>query len=102
MCIILRKNGDETTILVSASILGSDLSNLKNEIERIQNANADQIHFDVMDGLFVDNISFGIPVLASVKKHTTITMDVHLMIEEPLKYIKQFSDAGADIITFSY
>ena len=87
-------------ILVSASILGSDLSNLKNEIERIQNANADQIHFDVMDGLFVDNISFGIPVLASVKKHTKITMDVHLMIEEPFKYIKQFSEAGADIITF--
>jgi len=89
-------------IAISASILGSDLSNLKNEIQRIESAGADMIHFDVMDGIFVDNISFGIPVLASIKKYTSVTLDVHLMIINPLKYIEQFANAGADIITFHY
>ena len=87
-------------ILVSASVLGADLGNLKSEIEKITAAKADQIHFDVMDGLFVDNISFGIPVLSAIKKYTKIEMDVHLMIQNPYKYIDKFLDAGADIITF--
>lgn len=87
-------------ILVSASVLGADLGNLKSEIEKITDAKADQIHFDVMDGLFVDNISFGIPVLSAIKKYTRIEMDIHLMIQNPYKYIDRFIDAGADIITF--
>lgn len=85
---------------VSASILGSDLSILKFEIQKVEKAGVDMIHFDVMDGVFVDNISFGVPVLSSIKKCTSIPMDVHLMIANPLKYIEQFARAGADIITF--
>lgn len=85
---------------ISASILGADLSDLSNEIKRAENANVDMIHFDVMDGQFVPNISFGIPVLASIKKCTEIPFDVHLMIIDPIKYIEDFYKAGADIITF--
>ena len=85
---------------ISASILGADLSHLSNEIKRAEKANVDMIHFDVMDGQFVPNISFGIPVLASIKKCTKIPFDVHLMIINPIKYIEDFYKAGADIITF--
>lgn len=85
---------------ISASILGADLSDLSNEIKRAENANVDMIHFDVMDGQFVPNISFGIPVLSSIKRCTEIPFDVHLMIIDPIKYIEDFYKAGADIITF--
>ena len=85
-------------IEVSASILGCDLSDIKGEILRAEKSGADYIHFDVMDGVFVNNISFGLPVLKSAKKCSKLPFDVHLMITEPEKYIKRF--AGADNITF--
>ncbi len=86
---------------VSASVLSADLLNLESEIRKLQKASIDMIHFDVMDGIFVNNISYGIPVLKSIQKlPPEMTLDVHLMITRPLKYIKAFADAGADIITF--
>lgn len=87
-------------IEVSASILGCDLSNLNSEVMRAEINGADCIHFDVMDGVFVNNISFGIPVLKSVKNKTRLPFDVHLMITNPERYIKRFIEAGADNITF--
>ena len=87
-------------ITVSASILGCDLANIESELKRIEKAGADFVHFDVMDGVFVDNISFGIPVLKSAKTKTNLPFDVHLMITEPERYIDEFARAGADIITF--
>ena len=85
-------------------VSGSFLSNNDKlyEINRLNNSNVDYIHFDVMDGVFVNNISYGIPVLKSVSKVTDIVLDVHLMIVDPIKYIKQFAESGADIITFHY
>lgn len=88
--------------IVSASILSADLCRLGEDIRRAENAGCQYIHFDVMDGVFVDNISYGIPVLKSVSKIVNSVLDVHLMIIEPLKYVKAFADAGADIITFHY
>lgn len=86
--------------IVSASILSADLCNLESEIKRAEDAGCEYIHFDVMDGVFVNNISYGIPVLKSVSKVTKAVLDVHLMITDPIRYIKQFAKAGADIITF--
>lgn len=85
---------------VSASILSADLLNLKEEIKKVEESGSDMLHFDVMDGIFVNNISFGFPVLEAVKKYTDICLDVHLMIASPLKYAERFAKAGADIITF--
>lgn len=90
----------EKNILVSASILGCDLANIESEIKRLEKANVDYVHFDVMDGVFVDNISFGIPVLKSAKTKTYLPFDVHLMITDPENYIAEFARCGADIITF--
>lgn len=87
---------------VSASVLSADFCNLSNEIKKIENAGIEMIHYDVMDGVFVPNISFGIPVLSDIKKCTSLVFDVHLMIIEPSKYIEDFAKAGADIITFHY
>ncbi|MBE6837995.1 MAG: ribulose-phosphate 3-epimerase [Ruminococcus sp.] len=87
-------------IKISPSVLSADLADLKKDIKRIEESGADRIHFDVMDGIFVDNISFGIPVLKSVSECTDMFLDVHLMIIDPLKYIDAFVDAGADMITF--
>lgn len=84
---------------VSASILSADFGNLQAELLRAQNSGCDMIHFDVMDGHFVPNISYGIPVLKSIKKYCTLPFDVHLMITDPLKYIEPFVGAGADTIT---
>lgn len=87
--------------LVSASILSADLLNLESEIRKLEKNNVDWIHFDVMDGVFVPNISYGIPVLEQVSKVSKfMELDVHLMITDPLKYIEAFDKAGADIITF--
>lgn len=85
---------------VSASILSADFSILAQELKKAEISGVDMIHFDVMDGHFVPNISFGIPVLKSIKKCTALTFDVHLMITDPIDYIEQFAKAGADIITF--
>lgn len=87
--------------LVSASILSADLLNLESEISRLEKNGIDMIHFDVMDGIFVPNISYGIPVLESINRLSPeLLLDVHLMITDPLKYIDKFFVAGADYITF--
>ncbi len=88
--------------LVAPSILTADLANLGKEVDMLNNSEADWIHFDVMDGVFVPNISFGIPVCASVKKITNKPIDVHLMIVNPEKYIKDFQQAGASTISVHY
>ena len=84
---------------VSPSILSADFVNLERDIRRLQAAGADYIHVDVMDGVFVPNISIGIPVVAAIRKITDLPLDVHLMITEPLRYVERFCDAGADILT---
>lgn len=86
-------------IKISPSILSADFANLGRDVERLEKCGADMIHIDVMDGMFVPNISFGLPVIKAIRKYTTIPFDVHLMIEEPSRYIKEFVEAGADIIT---
>lgn len=88
--------------LISPSVLSADFANLKDDIEMINRSNADWFHIDIMDGVFVPNISFGFPVLASINHHARKPLDVHLMIVEPDKYLKQFKDCGAAIITVHY
>lgn len=85
-------------IKIAPSILAADFARLGAEIDTIRSA--DYLHFDVMDGVFVPNISVGLPVLESVRKYTDMFIDAHLMITEPRKYVKAFSDAGADLIVF--
>lgn len=89
-------------IKTAPSLLSADFKNLSQELTKCEQAGTDYIHFDVMDGVFVPNISFGSPVLKSVKNGTLLPFDVHLMITNPLKYVDDFADAGADIITFHY
>lgn len=85
---------------VSASILSADFGRLEYELKRSEEAGCDMIHFDVMDGHFVPNLSYGVPVLKSIRKYCRLPFDVHLMITDPLMYIEPFADAGADHITF--
>ena len=89
-------------IKLSPSILAADFTKLGEEVLAIERYGADMVHIDVMDGHFVPNISFGFPVMKALRKASDLTMDVHLMIEEPSKYIDAFSEAGADIITVHY
>ena len=84
-------------IKISPSILASDFANLESEIRRIETA--DYVHVDVMDGLFVPNITIGIPVVAAIRKKTEMPLDVHLMIDRPVRYVEEFCKAGADIVT---
>ncbi|MFV0520202.1 MAG: ribulose-phosphate 3-epimerase [Lachnospirales bacterium] len=88
--------------ILSVSILASDFSKLGEEIELAVSNGAKYVHIDVMDGIFVPSISFGVPVIKSIRSKTTAVFDVHLMIEKPERYIKDFVDAGADIITVHY
>ena len=87
-------------ILVSPSILAADFANLERDIHDIEVNGADWVHVDVMDGVFVPNISIGIPVVKSLRKVTGMPLDVHLMITQPIRYIEEFAKAGADWITF--
>lgn len=87
-------------IEVSVSVLSADPLDFARELKRIESSGAEMIHYDVMDGVFVNNITFGMPLLRSMQGKTSCILDVHLMISNPLKYIDDFVNAGADIITF--
>ena len=88
--------------LIAPSVLAADFANLQRDLEMINNSEADWFHIDIMDGVFVPNISFGMPVLEAINKHAKKTIDVHLMIIDPDRYIKTFKDLGATILTVHY
>jgi ribulose-phosphate 3-epimerase len=88
--------------IISPSMLSCDFANIQRDVEMINASSADWFHIDVMDGVFVPNISFGFPVLSAMKKHATKPMDVHIMIENPDAYIQDFKNAGADILTVHF
>jgi ribulose-phosphate 3-epimerase len=96
----MKKNGGLDMIKISPSILSGDFAKLGEEVKTLQDNGADMIHMDVMDGVFVPQITFGAKMVAALRKHTDLPLDVHLMIEKPENHIDDFIKAGADIITF--
>ncbi len=90
------------TKIIAPSVLAADFANIQRDIEMINNSEAEWIHIDVMDGVFVPNISFGFPVIKAMQRHAKKTMDVHLMIVNPDQYIETFKSVGADILTVHY
>jgi ribulose-phosphate 3-epimerase len=86
--------------LIGPSLLACDLANLEREVRAVEEAGARSLHLDIMDGHFVPNLSFGLPVVEAIRRVTRLPLDVHLMISEPARYVKQFREAGADLLTF--
>lgn len=89
-------------VLISPSVLSCDFANIQRDVEMINASSADWFHIDVMDGVFVPNISFGFPVISAIKKHATKPLDVHIMIANPDQYIEDFKNVGTDILTVHY
>jgi ribulose-phosphate 3-epimerase len=102
---IFVKTTQNTTMnskIIAPSMLAADFGNMQRDVEMVNNSEADWFHIDVMDGHFVPNISYGMPVIQAIKKHAKKPLDVHLMIEKPERYIEEFAKVGADIITVHY
>ena len=89
-------------MIISPSILAADFANLQRDVELLNTSDADWIHIDIMDGVFVPNISFGFPVMKAIHKHAKLPLDVHLMIDNPDNYLEDCKDAGAEVITVHY
>src|SRR5690606_6451480 len=102
LCIFVQTTPKMKETIIAPSVLAADFANLQRDVEMINNSAADWFHIDIMDGVFVPNISFGMPVLAAIQKHAKKTIDVHLMIVDPDRYIDTFKALGADVLTVHY